>query len=1001
MEFFTNKKFLFKLIASLCICLTIINFTCIPKAEAASLISDLGGALLDPMVDLLLVLGDGAMEIIQTSIMDAGTGLIFDNAKDKWADGLKFVLKAVLAVALGLVITAAAAALVACIPVAGGILAAGLTSGLVQGAAILVAYSAIPIDWLPDKIYLPTLLYGPEEIFGGKILLFDPNIFAPKDLQVHLVNEDDISGGDEKEMSAKEYQEKLSNADQMDEVRDYVVKDYFYESNGEEIKTSVNNSAYELKSVISKWYYTTRNISLLALMVILVYVGIKILMSTTASEKAKYKQFLWDWLVAMCLIFVMHYYMVFLNVFNENIVDLLSKSVDGGGYVAFIGGPPNKLVEELKDQGMQDVLDDDNNIVWPTNLMGKIRVEAQNQNGTSSYVGYAICYVVLVTYTISFTFVYIKRLLYLLFLTVMSPLVAMTYPIDKIKDGQAQAFNMWSKEYIYNLLIQPFHLLLYTIFVSMAFDLAGKNMIYSLVVIGFMLPAEKFLRNMFGFNKASTPGFLSGAAGTAMTLTGMRSLANFAKGGKNTAKTGDNGKIQEVGQNFLNRKADDDKKSLYSLVGETGIAEGMNVVREAQNVDNNGNGNQQALPNLVDDDTQGNPMTDTVRPGALDGNPDGLPEEDSEQTSEGENQVNDVLGLGQQVVRQQTGQQSIPRQQAGQQSVPRQQVGQQQIPRQQVIRQVDSQQQNPQSQTGQPQIRQQQNQQQQTQQQRNLRDENNLPTNRLTGDEEMPDVGLDKNGNLFRNVKNAIDRDGILNAGRKEAAARLHNFRRDKMNKQTVIKGFASGAKNAVKLTTGGAFGLAGIAAGIATGNPDNVLKYGVSAGYSGMAVGEGTANRVESTIENGIKDYKQKSRENRYETRRTKYGEAEADRLEKEELDKLFLKDREMRKLYAREFGITYNKKNQSKIDEVMGQAIHYRQHGITDNDYIIKGLKLNPNNKATKNNIAAVKIATAAKDERTLQDGLKRYGKLDGISPQQVRLMEDRVRKITGILR
>ena len=49
------------------------------------------------------------------------------------------------------------------------------------------------------------------------------------------------------------------------------------------------------------------------------------------------------------------------------------------------------------------------------------------------------------------------------FFTMIAPLVALTYPVDKVKDGKAQAFDMWFKEYIFNLLIQPMHLILYTI----------------------------------------------------------------------------------------------------------------------------------------------------------------------------------------------------------------------------------------------------------------------------------------------------------------------------------------------------------------------------------------------------------------------------------------------------------------------------------------------------------------------------------------------------------
>ena len=47
-----------------------------------------------------------------------------------------------------------------------------------------------------------------------------------------------------------------------------------------------------------------------------------------------------------------------------------------------------------------------------------------------------------------------------------------------------------------------------------------------------MTPAEKFLRTMFGFNKASSPGMLGGAAGAALAMSAVKSLGNFAKGGK-------------------------------------------------------------------------------------------------------------------------------------------------------------------------------------------------------------------------------------------------------------------------------------------------------------------------------------------------------------------------------------------------------------------------------------------------------------------------------------
>lgn len=99
------------------------------------------------------------------------------------------------------------------------------------------------------------------------------------------------------------------------------------------------------------------------------------------------------------------------------------------------------------------------------------------------------------------------------FLTLMAPVVAITYPIDKLGDGKAQAFNMWLKEYIFNLLLQPFHLIIYTVFVESAIDIAVNNPIYAIFFLVFITTAEKLMRKFFGFDKASTSGTSSFAGG--------------------------------------------------------------------------------------------------------------------------------------------------------------------------------------------------------------------------------------------------------------------------------------------------------------------------------------------------------------------------------------------------------------------------------------------------------------------------------------------------------
>ena len=107
-------------------------------------------------------------------------------------------------------------------------------------------------------------------------------------------------------------------------------------------------------------------------------------------------------------------------------------------------------------------------------------------------------------------------------------------------DGKAQAFSMWLKEYVYNALIQPFHLIIYMIFVGSAMELAQVNAIYAIAAIAFILPAEKILKKMFGFDRAplGTMGALTGfTAGTLASKLG-KGKSSGGKGGAGESGSG-------------------------------------------------------------------------------------------------------------------------------------------------------------------------------------------------------------------------------------------------------------------------------------------------------------------------------------------------------------------------------------------------------------------------------------------------------------------------------
>ena len=388
-------------------------------------------------------------------------------------------------------------------------------------------------DSLPQTLYLPMYSYTPEEIFKGRIQAFDVNFFQDKEI---------------KTWTAGEF---LGIPIKIQYYEDENGKELFKDENGNIVKgyrVTANDEAREgIVSTVSQWYRTIRNICLVAMLSVLVYVGIRILLSSVASDKAKYKQMLMDWLIGLCLLFVMHYIMAFSVSLVENITNMIDSTTE-------------IMQRQIEQSGLSKYVKTDSptHMVWPTDLMGYLRVNLQMQTPGMRYVGEVICFLILVIFTVVFTFTYFKRFVYMAFLTVISPLVALTYCIDKANDGKAQGFNTWLKEYIFNLLIQPLHLLLYYILVTAAFSTMGKNVVYSIVALAFMIPAEKLLRNLFGFEKAKTPGFLGGATASAIMMGGINKLTGIA--GRNKKKhigTGqddnensseDNSKIHSVNQ---------------------------------------------------------------------------------------------------------------------------------------------------------------------------------------------------------------------------------------------------------------------------------------------------------------------------------------------------------------------------------------------------------------------------------------------------------------------
>lgn len=313
----------------------------------------------------------------------------------------------------------------------------------------------------------PNITYTPEEIFAGKIDLLSIDFISGKNFQGMQNTNSDWNG---------------------------------------------------IRATISQWYQVLRLIAIIGLLSVLIYTGIKIILSATAKDRAKYKEWIMNWFMAVAILFSMHFIMAFIIAVTGEISQLITE-VSQNIYVRTSGGE-----------------------TFATNLMGLVRFMVQSDNFYMK-VGYEVMYIALIVYTIKFTFVYLKRVLNMAFLTLIAPIVALTYPIDKVNDGKAQGFDMWLKEYTFNALLQPMHCIVYYVLVGSAVGIAASNPIYGIVVLAFMTEAEKLLKSIFGFSKAGagTVGGVGSAFAAGAIASNIAKMAKFPKGNAGKGGSGSSG----------------------------------------------------------------------------------------------------------------------------------------------------------------------------------------------------------------------------------------------------------------------------------------------------------------------------------------------------------------------------------------------------------------------------------------------------------------------------
>lgn len=225
-----------------------------------------------------------------------------------------------------------------------------------------------------------------------------------------------------------------------------------------------------VRQIISTWYVSFRNLSIMALAVIIIYLGIRIALSTIPEKTSQYKTALLSWVVSIMLVFTIHYFMVIVFNINESIVSLFA---DTGGEEALFDTIQTRAMDIRMDIGI------------PATIM----------------------YIVLQVYLLKFLWIYVKRYLAIMILIVLAPFICAKYAFDSAKGKRGSSLTSWMYDFTLNVLLQSVHALLYTALMGIAIEISLSNLwgfIIALVFINFISKADKIFMDIFDFGRGGS-----------------------------------------------------------------------------------------------------------------------------------------------------------------------------------------------------------------------------------------------------------------------------------------------------------------------------------------------------------------------------------------------------------------------------------------------------------------------------------------------------------------
>ena len=290
-----------------------------------------------------------------------------------------------------------------------------------------------------------------------------------------------------------------------------------------------------MAKVVTPWYNFFRQIATIVYMMTLLVIGIKIMFSSTADQKAKFKDTLTSWVVGVAILTMFPYVMKYVVTINNTMVQSIhdyANSTDATCANPKILNVTTKEAFKMfgKSSFVENMLSENpaggSTIDAATirDSMMRVRLYAQYKKK----VILTAVYFIMIGQMIVILFMYYKRAFMIAFLITLFPLVAMTYVLDKMGDKKAQSFEIWFKEFVVNVIVQLFHAVVYAVVVGLGVEkymTDDGSWLFMIISILFLFEGEKILRGIF--NVKSAANSVGDLAATGLAVYGV---AKGAKG---------------------------------------------------------------------------------------------------------------------------------------------------------------------------------------------------------------------------------------------------------------------------------------------------------------------------------------------------------------------------------------------------------------------------------------------------------------------------------------